>query len=185
MNKYKDLSIQSYSENEFTLLPIRFDDRYKIMKWRNEQIFHLRQDKLLSKEDQDYYFNNVVTELFKKNNPDQLLFSFLKSNKCVGYGGLVHIDWLNKNAEISFVMNTNDEFKYFKKYWKMFLEFIEFIAFDDLKLHKIYVYSFDLRPKLYEVLTESNYFKDAVLKSHVFINYKFIDVVIYSKIRNL
>ena len=54
MNKYKDLSIQSYSENEFTLLPIRFDDRYKIMKWRNEQIFHLRQDKLLSKEDQDY-----------------------------------------------------------------------------------------------------------------------------------
>ncbi len=185
MNKYKDLSIQSYSENEFTLLPIRFDDRYKIMKWRNEQIFHLRQDKLLSKLDQDYYFNNTVTELFKNNNPDQLLFSFLKSNKCVGYGGLVHIDWLNKNAEISFVMNTNDEFKYFKKYWKTFLEFLEFIAFGDLKFHKIYVYSFDLRPKLYEVLTESNYFKDAILKSHVLINHKFIDVVIYSKIRNL
>ena len=44
------------------------------------------------------------------------------------------------------------------------------------------MYAFDLRPHLYKVLLNSNYFKDAVLKDHVFFNNNYIDVVIHSKI---
>ena len=103
MNSYKVLKKQLFSLNEYSIIPIRYEDRLSILKWRNEQIYHLRQDKLLTKNDQDYYFKNVVNRLFNQQRPNQLLFSFLKENLCVGYGGLVHINWVRKNAEISFV----------------------------------------------------------------------------------
>jgi len=185
MKGYKNLSKQCFLKNEFSLVPIRNEDRYDIMKWRNDQIYHLRQNKPLNKIDQDAYFNNVISALFEKHNPDQILFSFLKDEECIGYGGLVHIDWINENAEISFVLKTEDELLYFRKYWNVYLNLIENIAFIELNFHKIYVYAFDLRPHLYEVLIESNYFKDAVLKNHVIIKDKYIDIIIYSKIRHL
>ena len=59
------------------------------MKWRNEQIYHLRQAKPLTAEDQKNYFSNVVSKLYDQEKPAQILFSFLKDGKCIGYGGLV------------------------------------------------------------------------------------------------
>ena len=149
MNSYKVLKKQLFSLNEYSIIPIRYEDRLSILKWRNEQIYHLRQDKLLTKNDQDYYFKNVVNKLFNMQRPNQLLFSFLKENLCVGYGGLVHINWVRKNAEISFVMDTELEKKYFSIHWRIFLKLIEQVAFIDLNFHKIFTYAFDLRPHLY------------------------------------
>ena len=40
---YTCLDKQIYKDKEFYLVPIRNEDRYKIMQWRNEQMFHLRQ----------------------------------------------------------------------------------------------------------------------------------------------
>ena len=42
-SNYACLSRQIYKNSDFSLVPIRNEDRYKIMKWRNEQIYHLRQ----------------------------------------------------------------------------------------------------------------------------------------------
>ena len=75
MKRYKVLQKQIYSENTYSLVPIRFEDRMVIMKWRNEQIYHLRQSKLLTEEDQKNYFKNVVSKLFDQEQPDQILFS--------------------------------------------------------------------------------------------------------------
>ncbi|NLM18529.1 MAG: GNAT family N-acetyltransferase, partial [Clostridiaceae bacterium] len=113
MNSYKILNKQTFIQGDYSLVPIRIKDRYDIMKWRNDQIYHLRQSEPLTKEVQDDYFNNVVSKLFTQDKPNQLLFSYLYKNECIGYGGLVHINWIDKNAEISFVMNTElekDEF---------------------------------------------------------------------------
>ena len=49
MRLYKCLAKQKYTLNEFQIVPIRNEDRYDIMKWRNEQIYHLRQSKPLDK----------------------------------------------------------------------------------------------------------------------------------------
>jgi hypothetical protein len=43
------------------------------MKMRNEQMYHLRQSAVLTIEDQDLYFENVVTKLFDQIKPDQIL----------------------------------------------------------------------------------------------------------------
>jgi len=179
---YKILSKQKFIQGVFSLVPIRMEDRYDIMKWRNEQIYHLRQSKPLTKEEQDCYFNTVIKQLFVSDKPDQLLFSFLKSNQCIGYGGLVHINWVDKNAEVSFIMDTQLERNEFHKYWGIFLDLLYQIAFEELNLHKIYTYAFDLRPNLYEAVEAKGFVKEAVLREHCLFNGKFINVVIHSKI---
>lgn len=180
-NQYKVLSKQTFSAGDYRIEPIRYKDRFDIMKWRNEQIFHLRQTKPLTKTDQEYYFQTVISKLFDQNYPAQILFSYLEKEKCIGYGGLVHINWVDKNAEISFIMDTQKQTKHFQTHWKNYLSLIEQVAFSQLNLHKIYTYAFDLRPHLYPALESSGYIKEAVLKEHCFFNGNFKDVIIHSK----
>lgn len=182
---YKCLEINELKSGGYVIVPIRYEDRLDIMTWRNEQIYHLRQDKPLTISDQDYYFKNVVAELFKQEKPNQILFSLLKNNECFGYGGLVHINWVDKNAEISFIMKTSLEKQYFDYHWATFLSLIERVSFKELNLHKIYVYAFDVRPHLYSAIEAVNYKLDATLKEHCFFNGRFIDVLIYSKFKNI
>ncbi|MBA6155159.1 GNAT family N-acetyltransferase [Tenacibaculum sp. S7007] len=181
-NAYKVLDTQSFSKDHYSIVPIRFEDRLQIMKWRNEQMYHLRQAKILTEEDQNSYFKNIVSKLFEQEKPNQILFSYLKGNECIGYGGLVHINWIDKNAEISFIMDTSLEKEHFNFHWKTYLSLVEQVAFNELVLHKIFTYAFDLRPHLYTALEESNYKREAILKEHCFYNNEFKDVIIHSKI---
>lgn len=182
MKKYKVLNKNIFSKGKFKIIPIRYEDRFNIMNWRNEQIYHLRQDKPLNNKDQNNYFDNIISKLFNQDAPDQILFSYLQNDVCIGYGGLVHINWIDKNAEISFVMDTKLENDSFKLHWINFLELIEKVAFEELSIHKIFTYAFDLRPQLYEALNKSGFTKEARLKEHCFFNCKYLDVVIHSKI---
>ena len=182
MSSYKVLNKQIYSSGNYSIVPIRMEDRFDIMKWRNEQIYHLRQAKPLTAVDQDFYFQNVINKLFNEDQPNQILFSFLENIICIGYGGLVHINWIDKNAEISFVMDTSLEKSSFQKHWVNYLKLIEQLAFEELKLHKIFVYAFDLRPNLYLALEYSGYIKEAILKEHCKFQGNFIDVIVHSKI---
>ncbi len=179
---YKALKNQVFNSGQYSLVPIRHEDRYKIMQWRNDQIYHLRQKEILTEASQDFYFSNVISKTFDQKRPDQILFSFLENNNCIGYGGIVHINWTDKNAELSFIMNTKLEKESFAFYWKKYLSLIEIVAFFDLKLHKIFTYAFDLRPHLYDILENSGYKKEAILKEHCFFENKYIDIVIHSKI---
>lgn len=181
---YKVLDRQKFNQGNYSLVPIRMEDRYDIMRWRNEQIYHLRQSRLLTKEDQDKYFNKVIKELYEMDKPDQVLFSYLEGKKCIGYGGLVHINWTDKNAEISFIMDTRLERMEFHKHWGIYLDLLYSIAFNELKLHKIYTYAFDLRPHLYEAIEAKGFVKEAVLKEHCLFNGEYKDVIIHSRFNN-
>ena len=180
-HSYKVLNNQTFSDGNKSIVPIRMGDRHSIREWRNEQMFHLRQDKLLSKEDQDTYFNTVVKGLFSQETPNQILFSYLDNGECIGYGGLVHINWIDKNAEISFLTKTNIEDKVYEKHMLTFMNLIEQVAFKELRFHKIFTYAFDVRPDIYKILENIGFSKEAVLKEHSFFDGKFIDVIIHSK----
>lgn len=181
MRAYKALNQQVFTSGEYKLVPIRHEDRYDIMQWRNEQIYHLRQAEALTKESQDAYFENVVAKLFDQEKPAQILFSFLKGEECIGYGGLVHINWIDRNAEISFVMDTSLEQDHFQEYWIIYLSMIEKVGFHQLQLYKIYTWGFDLRPHVYPALEAVGFREEARLKQHCFFEGHFIDVVIHSK----
>ena len=57
------------------------------------------------------------------------------------------------------------------------------VAFKDLSLKKIYVYSFNLRPLLYEALKNQNFQEEARLIQHKKVNNYYVDVRIHSKFR--
>jgi len=182
MREYIALHKQTFAKGDFALVPLRAEDRFAIMKWRNEQLYHLRQVRPLTLADQDAYFQNVVAKLFAQEQPNQILFSFLQSGVCIGYGGLVHINWGDKNAEVSFIMNTELEAEHFAKNWSAYLQLIEEVAFAELGLHKIYTYAFDLRPHLYPVLEACGFYREAELADHCYFEGEYKKVVIHAKL---
>ena len=103
MYNYICLKNNNFVRGNYSIVPIRFEDMFEIMKWRNDQLFHLRQSKLLTVSDQKLYFKNVISQLFGQKKPNQVLFSYLENGVCIGYGGLVNLNWQDKNAEISFI----------------------------------------------------------------------------------
>lgn len=182
---YKVLNKQCYEDGRYSIVPLRPEDRYEIMKWRNEQIYHLRQTQPLTVKDQDHYFSEVVANLFSQDLPSQILFSYLEDGKCIGYGGLVHINWNDQNAEISFIIDTKLEKEHFRKHWNIYLGLLEQVAFGELNLHKIYTYAFDLRPQLYQALEGASFIREATLKEHAIFEGDFVDVVIHSKCQEI
>lgn len=207
MANYKCLKQQEYTLRDYSIVPLRYEDRFSVMKWRNEQIYHLRQARPLTEDDQQRYFDNVVAKLFDNPKPDQILFSYLENRRssersenvdfshshcrvateedvvngvCIGYGGLVHINWIDLNAEISFIMDTQLEKEHFAEHWSNYLTMLKELSFSDLNLHKIYTYAFDLRPHLYTMLEANGFVREATLKDHCLFEGKYKDVVIHS-----
>jgi len=180
MPKYICLQHQEQHLGDYSIVPLRYEDRFSIMKWRNEQIYHLRQAHPLTEEDQQRYFDNVVSKLYDNPKPDQILFSYLEKGVCIGYGGLVHINWIDRNGEISFVMNTGLEKEHFAEHWSNYLTMLKEVAFKDLALHKIYTYAFDLRPHLYTMLENNGFQREATLKEHCLFSGEYKDVVLHS-----
>ncbi|MCO6359483.1 GNAT family N-acetyltransferase [Roseivirga pacifica] len=182
MKKYRGLKQQVWQYEDYELVPIRDKDRLAIMRWRNEQMYHLRQSSELTPEDQDRYFEKVVAPLFELERPNQVLFSYLHKAKCIGYGGLVHINWYDGNAELSFIMQTSLEEEGFAFHWSTYLKMIEKVAFQELNLHKVFTYAIDLRPRLYPVLKEAGFTQEAILKDHVFFDGSYVDVILHRKL---
>ena len=174
MKSYKCLNNQCFSEKEYTIVPIR----------RNDQIYHLRQKNPLTLNDQNKYFNEIISKLFETDQPNQILFSFLKNNQCKGYGGLVHINWEEKKAEISFLLNTTSNEKSFESSWISFLKLIEKVAFQELLFNRIYAYVFDVRKNLYPILAKCNYILESRIRDDYYYNGKCFDSLIYSKIND-
>ena len=181
-NRYKCLDRQVYSCGDYSLAPIRYEDRYSIMNWRNEQIYHLRQKNKITKLEQDSYFQTVINPLFENPYPDQILFSYLYNKNCVGYGGLVHINYEDKNSELSFIIDTNMEKEGFEYHWGIFLELIEQVAFYELGLYKIFTYAYDLRPRLYDILEKKGYKREATLLDHLYYNNEYFNIIIHTKL---
>ena len=183
--EYKCLPKQSFSVGNKSISPIAHKDRFTIMHWRNEQINILRQKELLTAEKQDNYFNNVINQLFDQITPSQLLFGFYENGMLIGYGGLVHIDWEIRNAEISFITATerNNKDEVFCDDFSTFLELVFLLAFDTLNFIKLHTTFYDIQHRvLYKkVIEEQGFISEGRLENHIMINGKIENVLIYSR----
>ena len=178
---YACLSENTVRQGDYTLTAIRPADIFLIKEWRNAQIDILRQQQPLTDDDQRRYFDTVIFPTFGAAQPAQILFSFLYQDKCIGYGGLVHISWADRNAEISFLLETsrNNDIALFQREWAIYLDMLQQIAFGQLGFEKIYTYAYDIRPHLIETLEQKGFVQEARLKRHVFIQGKATDVLIH------
>jgi len=178
---YTCLKHQEQREGIYRILPIRLEDIYKIKNWRNEQIDILRQSEPLTDDMQLNYYQNVIKPSFSLTHPKQILFSLLKDDSLVGYGGIVHIDWKEKIGEISFLIETdrakNDAA--YKAAFFPFLTMLKRVAFEDLGFQRIFAETYDIRPLHIAILEEAGFKFEKRLKNRVNINGQFIDALIH------
>ena len=183
LKPYSFLTHNKISFGKYSLSPLRKRDIQKIRKWRNEQINVLRQKIPLTKEIQLKYYINTVKKSFYKNKPDIVLFSFLHDRNCIGYGGLVHMNWNSKTGEISFITNTirTKSKSIYQKDFSIFLKLIFKISFDYMSLNKLTTETFDIRPWTIEVLENHGFKREGRLKKHVLIDGKLYDSIFHAK----
>lgn len=179
---YKCLKNSIYKHENYSLLAIKYENRNDILCWRNAQIELLRQKELLTPDQQDTYFKTEIYALFDKEKPKQILFGFYKDKELIGYGGLVHINWKDKNSEISFLLDNKikTETEYLINFEK-FLILLEKVAYE-IKLHKIYTYGYDLAEYRFLPLKKLNFKNEVILKDQIKINKSLYDAKIYSKL---
>ena len=177
-NKHKKL------KNEY-LYYISHEDIDLIRIWRNNQIKILRQNKPISKIEQKNYFYKIVRKETKKNKPKLILFAIKKREKTIGYCGLVHISWLNKHAEISFLLDH--KLKERKKNYKpiMLRSFNKLfqIGFNRLNLKKLSTETFTYRKDHIKIYKTLGMKQEGILRKQYKKSNKLIDSILHAKFK--
>ncbi len=182
---YKCLVEDNYCYKAYSLVPLRKEDLSLIKEWRNAQMDYLRQKALLSDEDQNRYFRDVISPSFYADRPSLILFSFLYNDHCIGYGGLTNLNWEDARAEVSFLVNPERAANHDQYYrdFHAFLCLLKTIAFGELPLNRLFTETFDLRPRHVAILEENGFRLEGCLKKHVFINNRYVDALLHGLLR--
>jgi RimJ/RimL family protein N-acetyltransferase len=186
MNQYKCLKNQRFEMGEFSLVPISENDMMQVRIWRNEQIKILRQNGIISEEMQIAYFKNHIYPTFDVPFPLQVLFSYYEKSTLVGYGGLVHFNWADNRAEISFLLDTKfvDNTQVHDFYFQKYLSLIQQVAFEDLQLNRLHTEVYDTRPHHIKILEDNGFILEGRLREHILMDNKFIDSVLHGKLKS-
>ena len=182
MNSYNCLPIQELKLNNYSITPIRYIDIQEIRRWRNEQIDVLRQEKIITPEQQTQYYESVIKKSFFEHQPTIILFSFFLEKDCVGYGGLTNINWKLKNAELSFICETKRSKKtdLYQKDFSVFLKLIKQLSFEHLKFVKLYTETYDIRDNHIKILEEHEFILTSTLIKNKPIRKEWINVLFHS-----
>lgn len=174
--------------NDYKLVPLRKQDIFLIMKWRNDQIDVLRQKFPLDEEDQVGWYE-YINENWLDESPNMLIYSYLYGDECIGYGGLTHIDWDHKRAEMSFLLSSDylnriDSFhaleKEYERLFRIFIqELIYPIAFKKLGLHRIYTETYAFRNHHIKTLEGMGFKLEGTLMDHIFMEGEYVNSIMH------
>lgn len=169
----------------YSFRKIEKDDIFKIKKMRNEQMEVLRQSTPLTDEDQEKWYQKVILPSYKEKTKT-LNFTILFDNEFIGYGGLVNIDYVNKKAEVSFLVEisrTMDKNVY-EHDFSNFLNFISDYSMNELQLHRIWTETYEFRNFHISILEKNGFKREGVMKDSVINNGKYISSIFHGKILN-
>ena len=183
--KYVALDQNQFFVGDYAVIPIRQKDMESIRRWRNAQMSVLRQTIEQSPDDQAWYFKNVVKSLFTDNETKQLLFSFLKNDQLIGYGGLVNLSWKDKRAEMSFLSDDQRAKKktLYKEDMGNFISLMKKVVFEEMKFNRMFTETYDFRKYHISILEENGYKKEGVLRDHIIEFKKFHDSIVHGIIK--
>ncbi len=166
---------------KIALRELTLGDMEPIRNWRNEQIQFLRQSKPLNEEDQLRYWQEVLVQEQKKDQPRLHLFAIRAAEELVGYGGLTNISWEHNRAEISFLAATKftkDTQKY-SFLFEAFLKEIQAKAFEKIGLNRLFTETYDLRPWHVKCLERSGFVYEGTLRGHTRSNGSYVDSLLH------
>ena len=180
-HKYLVLPFNTKDAGTFLFRPIQSADIEQIRRWRNSQKNVLRQSKDIQPSEQELYYTRTLLPEYGKKEPNQILMSIFESGNLLGYGGLVHISWPDRRAEISFLLDPIHEgdSDYKSIIFSTFLEVVGSVAFQDLGLQKLWTETFAFRTGHLEILEKKGFSSEGRLRKHWYINGEFIDSLLH------
>jgi len=184
MLTYTCLNNQFIANSDYSLCPIQKKNIELIRRWRNKQIKVLRQQKIITPDEQKEYFERHIFSQFKSSHPSEILMGLYHKETLIGYGGLVHIAWQEKKAEVSFLLNPT-RMKYlntYKRDFSNYLILIKKLAKEELNFHKIYSETYTFREDHINLLEEANFIKEELIKDRTSKEGISIDSVIHGMV---
>ena len=154
-------------------------DLPKLKEYRNnfKTRKHTREFRLLGMINQKNWFKS----LFLENPPKNIMFGILNNkNSMIGVCGLTYIDWKNRNAEISIILDDSKQ-----KFEKEAIEVIGIIldyGFDELGLHRIWAEIFEIAPDRIRLFEKVNFINEGRLKEKLWRDRKWYDSFIFAKL---
>lgn len=166
----------------YSVRGIEREDMEPIRRWRNAQIRVLRQATELSSADQQRYFEQAVLPTFEDPRPRQVLLTLLLEGGRVGYGGLTHIDWEVRRTELAFLVTPEraaDPDLYEQDFRAFLTLAIDGVAFADLRLHRVFSETFDIRPQTVAILESFGFVPEGRMRDHVEIDGRYVDSLLH------
>ena len=180
--QYKIFDPKPLTQGRYSISSIQLEDAEEIRCWRNEQMSALRQSRVLSKEQQLAYFENILKPELNQTHPKQVLVRFCLNGKLIGYGGIVHLDWVNLRGEVSFLLATertsNPEF--YSGELNFFFTLIKRLGFCELGLNKLTTEAYAHRAFHVQAIEDAGFSREGVLRQHVKIEGQWVDAVVAS-----
>jgi RimJ/RimL family protein N-acetyltransferase len=152
-----------------------------IRVWRNAQMDVLRQGAIITPDMQVAYYRDHVWPEMSASHPSKILLAYEDDAGLIGYGGLVHISWAHRHAEISFLLDPTltDPDTAYAGYFRSFLSLMKSLAFDDLRFRRLYTETYAIREHHIGVLEASGFRREGVMRDHVLIDGRFVDSIIH------
>lgn len=178
---YKVMPSPHLRDGEMTLRAVCPHDIESIRQWRNAQMDVLRQTAPISPEEQEKYFSLNIWPDKSSQQPKQILLAIEENEALIGYGGLVHISWEYRRAEISFLLkpalekNPEALFDYFSRY----LLLVQTLAFADLNLERLTTETYAHRKIHIKALESAGFQLEGRLREHVLVQGKKTDALMH------
>lgn len=181
MNTYACLRQQRFAREGYALVPVQPEHIEPIRLWRNAQRDVLRQREPIDAPQQREYFARQIWPTQALAQPTQILLAYLRDDTPIGYGGLVHIAWEHRRAEVSFLLDpahTQPEPVY-AAHFSAFLGLIKTVAFDDLGLRRLFTETYSTRRHHLSVLEAAHFQPEGRLREHVWIDGSPVDSLMH------
>lgn len=178
---YRCLDDQAISAGKYALRVVQEADVELIRQWRNDQLDVLRQSAPISREQQKAYFQENIWPSMKKDRPCNILMTLLEEGKPIGYGGLVHIAWEHRRAEVSFLLDAiyAPDPQAYSRHFSNYLAMIKTLGFSVLNFNRLYAETYAFRHQHIQILESSGFRLEGRMRQHVIIDGNRVDSLIH------
>jgi carbamoyl-phosphate synthase large subunit len=178
---YRAMPRPRLGDDALSLRAIHERDIEAVRLWRNAQMDVLRQSEPISPDAQVRYFAEKVWPEKALREPMQILLAIECKGVLIGYGGLVHISWPYRRAEISFLLKPKleqDDFSLVPIFTR-YLLLIQELAFQDLGLHRLTTETYEHRTNHIKAMEAAGHRHEGTLREHVLIDGQPTDALVH------
>lgn len=166
---------------DYSVRSVQPEDIEDIRNWRNAQLDVLRQRHILTPADQKAYYADHIWPAMVEAEPANILVALLRRGERIGYGGLVHIAWPHRRAEVSFLVDPQiaQDAPSYTEAFDAFFALIKTLAFDDLRFNRLTSETYASRTAHIAQLESVGFQLEGRLRRHVLIKGEYIDSLLH------